>query len=197
MEEVIQQSSGNTKAKLYNRYNIDVTIERLKKTNWVLSIKDEFFRTGGFSEGDDRKGLSFVDPSGGPFISVDSFLSEYSKDLPGCLITQISFLSSDRESTENRFLLKTNSKNYKLSFDSNDYKLLYHINKRVREAEPLKSIYHILQAVHAVNPLRLEELAQADEFNFKHDISGILDHFNIKTGKFKNCFTPRYTQFKK
>lgn len=40
-------------------------------------------------------------------------------------------------------------------------------------------------------PLDLEKLLRADEFTFSHDIYGITDHLNRKTGKLMNCFRPR------
>ena len=44
------------------------------------------------------------------------------------------------------------------------------------------------------NPLRLEELLHADEFNFSHDVFGIRRHLNRETGKLEDCFSPRYSQ---
>lgn len=42
------------------------------------------------------------------------------------------------------------------------------------------------------NSLKLEELLNADEFNFCHDIYGISNNMNRETGKLENCFLPRY-----
>ncbi len=51
-----------------------------------------------------------------------------------------------------------------------------------------------LTAVHANGcPLKLEELFEADGFNFRHDIAGIYNCLDRKTGKLKNCFSPRYS----
>jgi hypothetical protein len=41
-------------------------------------------------------------------------------------------------------------------------------------------------------PLRLKELLNADEFNFAHDMAGIRDHLDRKTGKLKK-FLPRFS----
>ena len=41
-------------------------------------------------------------------------------------------------------------------------------------------------------PLRLEELLEADAFNFVHDIIGIRNNLNRDTGKMENCFLPRF-----
>lgn len=43
------------------------------------------------------------------------------------------------------------------------------------------------------NPLRLAELLEADDFNFAHDIFGIMGNINRATGKLENCFVPRYS----
>lgn len=50
-----------------------------------------------------------------------------------------------------------------------------------------------LIAVHAnIHPLRLEELAEADFFNFAHDIAGIRRHLNRETCELENQFWPRF-----
>lgn len=52
-----------------------------------------------------------------------------------------------------------------------------------------------ITAVHCNgNPLRLEELLGADKFNFDHDIYGIRNHIDRKTGKLLFCFVPRYSK---
>lgn len=49
-------------------------------------------------------------------------------------------------------------------------------------------------AVHASgNPLRLEQLRNADEFNFAHDAFGICRHLNRETGELENFFRPRFS----
>lgn len=40
-------------------------------------------------------------------------------------------------------------------------------------------------------PLKLEELLKADNFDFMHDVTGILLNLDRKTGKLRNCFNPR------
>lgn len=50
-----------------------------------------------------------------------------------------------------------------------------------------------LSAVHAKTPLRLAELAKADDFNFAHDLGGIRANINRNTGELENCFMPRFT----
>jgi len=50
-----------------------------------------------------------------------------------------------------------------------------------------------ITACHANGcPLRLQELLDADDFNFAHDIAGIYQHINRGTGKLEFCFLPRF-----
>jgi len=43
------------------------------------------------------------------------------------------------------------------------------------------------------NPLKLQELLEADNFNFRHDIMGIRAHIDRNTGELQDCFVPRYS----
>ena len=45
-------------------------------------------------------------------------------------------------------------------------------------------------------PLKLQELLEADDFNFAHDAFGIRANINRKTGQLENCFLPRYAKLK-
>lgn len=49
-----------------------------------------------------------------------------------------------------------------------------------------------ISVVHAHTPLRLAELADADDGNFGHDIGGIAYHLNLDTGELEDCFVPRF-----
>lgn len=50
-------------------------------------------------------------------------------------------------------------------------------------------------AVHANgNPLRLDDLLNADDFNFAHDMSGICNCLDRDTGKLTKGFSPRFSQ---
>jgi len=49
-----------------------------------------------------------------------------------------------------------------------------------------------LGAAHLACPMRLAELADADDFNFAHDVGGIMRHLDRNTGELTDCFTPRY-----
>lgn len=51
-----------------------------------------------------------------------------------------------------------------------------------------------LSAAHANgNPLRLDELLEADDFNLLHDVLGIRRHLDRETGKLTGCFSPRFS----
>lgn len=52
-----------------------------------------------------------------------------------------------------------------------------------------------LFAVHANGcPLKLDELLEADESDFIHDVGGIRRHLNRKTGGLEHAFMPRYAR---
>lgn len=45
------------------------------------------------------------------------------------------------------------------------------------------------------NPsIDLDALAEADDFNFTHDVYGICGHLDRETGKLGNCFVPRFAR---
>jgi uncharacterized protein DUF6874 len=49
-----------------------------------------------------------------------------------------------------------------------------------------------ITATHANgNPLKLQELLEADAVTFAHDVFGIRHHIDRDTGQLKNCFVPR------
>lgn len=51
-----------------------------------------------------------------------------------------------------------------------------------------------ITAVHVNDtPLRLNDLLNADDFNFCHDINGIAGHLDRNTGKCIYGFLPRFT----
>ena len=43
------------------------------------------------------------------------------------------------------------------------------------------------------NPLQLQKLLDADDFNFGHDVFGIRQHLDRTTGQLGDCFVPRYS----
>lgn len=48
-----------------------------------------------------------------------------------------------------------------------------------------------LSATHATCPLNFAKLLGADDFNFAHDIGGIIRHLNRETGELGDFFHPR------
>lgn len=49
-----------------------------------------------------------------------------------------------------------------------------------------------IEAVHCNGcPLDLAKLSAFDDFNFVHDIAGIIKNVSRQSGKLKNCFLPR------
>jgi len=58
--------------------------------------------------------------------------------------------------------------------------------------EERQNLFMDLTATHCNGtPLDFEKLLGFDEFNFAHDIYGIIDSINRTTGKLENCFLPR------
>lgn len=74
--------------------------------------------------------------------------------------------------------------------------LIQVIAKRATGLLPNVSIMQVAMDVSAVHlngcPLRLEELAEAENFHFAHDVVGILRHLDRETGQLRDCFVPRY-----
>jgi hypothetical protein len=64
-------------------------------------------------------------------------------------------------------------------------------------ARPALEIRMDLVVTHANgNPMDFERLAEADDFNFAHDVFGIYRHLDRETGKLGDCFLPRFTMKK-
>lgn len=51
-----------------------------------------------------------------------------------------------------------------------------------------------ISAAHITCPLRLTELLNADDFNFHHDLDGIIANIDRKTGKLGHGFRPRFAK---
>lgn len=49
-----------------------------------------------------------------------------------------------------------------------------------------------LSATHVTTPLRLNDLLAADNFNFLHDITGIMRHLDRTSGRLQDHFLPRF-----
>ncbi len=58
---------------------------------------------------------------------------------------------------------------------------------------PMLEIMMDLEAVHDSVGLRLDELLDADDFNFAHDVVGIAKHLNRETKQLEDCFLPRFS----
>ncbi len=73
--------------------------------------------------------------------------------------------------------------------------LIAKIAKRAQQygnTDSLLSIEMDISAAHLECPMRLNELLDAKDFDFFHDVFGIRQHINRKTGKLEGCFVPRY-----
>lgn len=76
------------------------------------------------------------------------------------------------------------------------------IARRAREWElkhglerDLTDIQMDITATHCNgNPLRLQDLLDADDFNFIHDVAGIRRHLDRTTGKLQDMFSPRFSK---
>lgn len=52
-----------------------------------------------------------------------------------------------------------------------------------------------LIACHANGcPLKLQDMLKADDLNFAHDVYGIRDHIDRRTGKMQRHFLPRFAK---
>lgn len=51
----------------------------------------------------------------------------------------------------------------------------------------------LIKVAHDRRPLRLAEMAEADDLNLIHDVAGIINHMDFATGEMRDCFLPRFT----
>lgn len=65
-------------------------------------------------------------------------------------------------------------------------------NRQQYDQKVLDTVMDLSACIAQGVPLRLDELLEADKFNFAHDVYGIRRHINRKTGKLENCFLPRF-----
>lgn len=82
-----------------------------------------------------------------------------------------------------------------------DTKIIHDIVERLKGLELMPEDFDYLSlgmdlsATHANGcPLRLEDLLKADKFNLLHDLMGIRNHINRKTGKLEGFFLPRFAK---
>ena len=83
---------------------------------------------------------------------------------------------------------------FKLSY--HDACLVSRIVERAMQYELGVERLHLeldIAAVHSVTPLHLEGLLKAAKQDFLHDVVGIINHLNRRTGELENCFSPRYS----
>lgn len=65
----------------------------------------------------------------------------------------------------------------------------------LRDADHRNSTHMDIVATHANGtPLRFRALAEADDFNLLHDLVGIAEHIDRRTGKLTGHFRPRYAR---
>jgi hypothetical protein len=78
---------------IYGRYGKRTcVVSDIDESRYRLQIDEDFCRFGGFNDKDTASGASgysFVDPSGGPFVSVGSPLNSLHAELPAKRITKI------------------------------------------------------------------------------------------------------------
>jgi hypothetical protein len=65
------------------------------------------------------------------------------------------------------------------------------LTKRDRADRRINLIMDVTACHANGNPLDLEKLAAADDFNVAHDVGGISRHIDRDTGKLLNFFSPR------
>jgi len=79
-----------------------------------------------------------------------------------------------------------------------EHALILEIVKRAAQAWPDVNRMELNMDITAAHlngcPLRLQELLEAEEFDFRHDVAGINRHINRQTGKLEDCFLPRYSR---
>jgi hypothetical protein len=68
-------------------------------------------------------------------------------------------------------------------------------------ARQLKTEYKLMDCIMDLDachnngcPLKLQELLDADDTNFAHDVFGIRSNISRYSGKLENCFLPRYSK---
>lgn len=59
----------------------------------------------------------------------------------------------------------------------------------------VRNLFMDIEACHSNgNPLDFEGLLNASAGEFLHDVGGIVNHLNRKTGALEDCFVPRYSR---
>lgn len=85
--------------------------------------------------------------------------------------------------------------------EAHEVKAIFAIADRVigivKGADQLTVALELMECHNKVCPLKLEALAEADDFNLMHDVSGIFRHMDSKAGKLNDCFLPRYADIRR
>ena len=100
---------------------------------------------------------------------------------------------------------KNGKQNMKFNTTASEMKLVIQIAKRAVSMASENGVdYKTIDADMDItachcngNPLDLEKLLAADDFNFAHDVFGIRNHIDRNTGKLMNCFVPRCSRGRK
>jgi hypothetical protein len=74
-----------------------------------------------------------------------------------------------------------------------DMLTIHEIAKRAGKRD-MVSLEMDITACHINNPLDLKGLLGAKDFDFYHDINGIMACLDRNTGRLTNCFVPRYSK---
>lgn len=83
------------------------------------------------------------------------------------------------------------------STSKEDFETICKIVKRARALGVNREVMALnmdISAAHENCPLKLEDLLKADDFNFLHDVYGIIRHLNRQTGELENLFLPRFAK---
>lgn len=77
-----------------------------------------------------------------------------------------------------------------------EHLIMQRIVERARKLNPQLKFQTTLMDLEACHcngmALDLERLLNADDFNFAHDVFGIIRHINRETGQMMDCFVPRF-----
>lgn len=84
-----------------------------------------------------------------------------------------------------------------MKLKKDDYSIIDKIIKRGLSLEAIQSnrLNAFIDLTKGIEyfDIDVNQLYNADDFNFCHDIIGIQNNINRTTGKFENCFLPRYS----
>lgn len=85
----------------------------------------------------------------------------------------------------------------KWKISKEDTEVIAKIVKRAKEAGVQRDNLSLLMDIsiaHQNCPLRLQELLEAKNFEFMHDVIGIVNHLNRDTGELEDFFLPRHAK---